>query len=352
MSQISKLLDYTLNKGAFDLHLISGVPPMIRMVNNLMPVTGEEVLTAEKTKELVFSLLTNEQREILTVNKELDLSFDYQQKARFRINAYFQRGELAASLRLLPIKIPSIEELKLPEICYEFSKLQQGFILLTGPTSHGKSTTIASILEEINQTRPVHIITVEDPVEYVFTHKKAVVSQREIKTDTHSWQIALRSCLREDPDVVFIGEMRDYETIASALTIAETGHLVFSTLHTNSSAQSIDRIVDVFPEHQQSQVRMQLSFTIAAIMSERLIPSLEGGVVPATEILIGTPAVKTAIREGKTHLIDNMIQTSAETGMRSLETDLARLFKEKKISLESAKNYAIRLDELMRLIKK
>lgn len=348
---INELLEITLNKGAFDLHLVSGVSPTLRVNGVLTPIVGKEALTPEETEELIFSLLSEEQKEILTINKELDFSFDYQEKARFRVNAYYQRGKLAASLRLLPAKIPTIEALNLPKICHQFAKLQQGFILLTGPTSHGKSTAIASILEEINQTRAVHIVTIEDPIEYVFAHKRGIISQREIKSDTHSWQAALRSCLREDPDVVFIGEMRDYETIALALTVAETGHLVFSTLHTNSAAQSADRIVNVFPEHQQGQVRMQLSLTLEAILSGRLVPCLDGGVIPAMEILIATPAVRNSIREGKTHLIDNIIQTSAEVGMQSLETDLARLVKEGRISLEMAKTFALRPEELMRLTR-
>lgn len=349
--KIQDLLEITLNRGAFDLHLVPGVPPTLRITGKLVPLAGEEPLTSAQTEALTFEMLAEEQKEILKVNKEIDFALDYEGKARFRVNAYYQRGQLAAALRLLPIKIPTPEELKLPEICQEFTRLQQGFILLTGPTSHGKSTTIAVMLEIINKTRPVHIITVEDPIEYVFEHKKAIVSQREIKSDTHSWQIALRSALREDPDVVFIGEMRDYETIAAALTIAETGHLVFSTLHTNSAAQSVDRIVDVFPEHQQAQVRMQLSFTLEAVLSERLLPSLDGGVVPAMEVLIGTPAVKTAVREAKTHLIDNIIQTSAEVGMHSLEMDLARLVKEGQVSLETAQAYSLRPEELTRLLK-
>lgn len=348
---IKELLEIAVNKGAFDLHLVSGVPPTLRISGELVPIAGKEPLTPEITQELVFSLLNDEQKEILEVNKELDFSFDYQERGRFRVNAYYQRGKLSASLRLLPAKIPTIEELNLPKICHQFAPLRQGFILLTGPTSQGKSTTIASILEEINQTRAVHIVTIEDPIEYVFAHKKAIISQREIRSDTHSWQVALRSCLREDPDVVFIGEMRDYETIASALTVAETGHLVFSTLHTNSAAQTIDRIVDVFPEHQQEQVRMQLSFTLEAILSERLLPSLDGGVIPAVEILIGTSAVKTTIREGKVHLIDNIIQTSVELGMQTLEMDLTRLVKEGKVSLEVAKSFSLRPQELMRMMR-
>lgn len=352
MRKINELLEITVNRKATDLHLIPGVPPTLRINLVLSPISGKEPLTPEGTQELVFSLLSEEQKEILTVNKELDFSFNFQEKGRFRVNAYYQRGKLAASLRLLPVKIPTIDDLNLPKICHQFAELRQGFVLVTGPTSQGKSTTIASILEEINQNREVHIVTIEDPIEYVFGHKKGIISQRELKTDTHSWQIALRSCLREDPDVVFIGEMRDYETISLALTVAETGHLVFSTLHTNSAAQSVDRVVDVFPEHQQEQVRMQFSLTLEAILCQRLLPCLDGGLVPATEILISTPAVRTAIREGKTHLIDNVIQTSAELGMQSLEADLARLVKAGKISLEMAKSFALRPQELMRMTRK
>lgn len=350
--KIEELLEITLNQKASDLHLITGIPPIIRVNGVLLPVSGQSPLTEEEVKELVFSLVDEEQKEILLVNKEFDFSFPYKDQARFRVNAYHQKGTLAASLRLLPVQIPKIDEINLPEICHTFAKLRQGFILVTGPTGHGKSTTLAAIIEEINQTRPVHIVTIEDPVEYVFFSKKAIISQREIRGDTHSWQIALRSCLREDPDVVMIGEMRDYETIASALTIAETGHLVFSTLHTNSAAQSVDRIVDVFPEHQQAQAKMQLSNTLEAILSQRLMPCLDRGRIPAFEILVATPAVRTTIREGKVHLIDSIIQTSSELGMKTLEMDLARLVKQGKITLEVAKAYALRPEDLMRLIKR
>jgi len=349
--EINELLEITINKGASDLHLIPGVPPMLRVDGMLAPIVGREALTAETVQELVFSLVNEEQKEIILLNKELDFSFNYQNKGQFRVNAYHQRGKLAVALRLLPMKIPTIEELNLPDICHNFTQLRQGFILVTGPTGHGKSTTLASMVEEINQNQATHIITIEDPIEYTFEHKKSIISQREIKADTHSWQIALRSCLREDPDVVLIGEMRDYETIASSLTIAETGHLVFSTLHTNSAAQSIDRIVDVFPEHQQGQVRMQLSGTLEAILSERLMPALGGGRIPAIEILLATPAIRTSIREGKTHLIDNIIQTSVEVGMKTLEMDLARLVNGGKISLETAQRFALRPGELMRLVR-
>ncbi|MCX6726092.1 MAG: type IV pilus twitching motility protein PilT [Candidatus Shapirobacteria bacterium] len=349
--EIKELLEYTINKNASDLHLLSGVPPMIRINGVLLPITGKEILTAEETSNLVFSLVNNEQKEILLVNKELDFSFDYQGQARFRINAYYQKSNLAAALRLIPNKIPKINELNMPEICHTFTQLKQGFILITGPTGQGKSTTLASIIDEVAQTRPIHIVTIEDPIEYLFTHQKAIVSQREIRADTHSWQIALRSCLREDPDVVMIGEMRDYETIASALTIAETGHLVFATLHTNSAAQTINRIIDVFPANQQDQIKTQLSSTLEAIISQRLLPSLTGGRIPATEILVNTPAISNAVREGKSAMIDTILQTSAEMGMRTLEMDLARLVKERKVDLETARAFALRPEELMRLTK-
>jgi len=350
--EIRKLLEITVNKGASDLHLITNVPPMLRIYGALTPITGLEALSKEQVEKLVFDLVNEEQKEILLVNKELDFSFAFGEQARFRVNAYYQKGTLAAALRSIPMKIPTIEALNLPEICHAFTKLKQGFILVVGPTGHGKSTTLAAIVEEINQNRAEHIVTIEDPVEYVFRHNKSMISQRELKSDTHSWPIALRSCLREDPNVVMIGEMRDLETMAMALTIAETGHLVFSTLHTNSAAQSIDRIIDVFPEHQQEQIRMQLSATIEAIVSQRLLPCLEGGRIPATEILVATPAVRTVIREGKTHMIDNIIQTSAEMGMRMLEMDLARLVREGKISLDVAQMYAFRPEELIKLTRK
>lgn len=350
--KIEDLLEITLNKKASDLHLLVGSPPIIRIDGMLMPVIGYQSLSDGDVGELVFSLVSGEQKEILLVNKEIDFSFQYQDKARFRINAYHQKGALAVALRLIPAKIPTIEELNLPEICHEFCTLKQGFILVVGPTGHGKSTTLAAIIDEINANRSIHIVSIEDPIEYVFRPKKSIISQRELRADTHSWQIALRSCLREDPDVVMVGEMRDYETISSALTIAETGHLVFATLHTNSASQTVDRIVSVFPEEQQDQVKMQLSNTLEAIVSQRLLPRIDGGRIPAAEILLSIQAVKTAVREGKTHLIDNIIQTSAEVGMKTLEMDLARLVGQGKISLDVARAYSLRPNELMRLVRR
>lgn len=347
---IQEYLEIVIKKEASDLHLVVGSPPLIRVDGQLMPI-APATLNAEDTESLIMELVTGEQKEILLVNKELDFSFALGDIARFRVNAYFQKGYISAALRLIPSYIKTIEELNLPPICHNFAKQRQGFILVTGPTGHGKSTTIASIINEINQTKPVHILTVEDPIEYVYPKGKGLVSQREMHLDTHSWEVALRSALREDPDVVLVGEMRDYETIASAITIAETGHLVFATLHTNSASQSIDRIIDVFPENQQAQVRMQLASTIGGIVSMRLVPAIGGGRLPAVEILLTSGAVQNAIREGKTHQIDNIIQTSGEAGMILIDASLAYLVKAGRVTLDTARSYSIRPDELVRIVE-
>ncbi len=348
---INELLEIVIKKNASDLHLIVGEKPTLRIDGDLAPIAATERLIAEEVQSLIFDLVTEEQKELLLVNREIDFSFALEDVARFRVNAYHQKGYLAASLRLISTKIRTIEELNLPKICHQFASLEQGFVLVTGPTGHGKSTTIAAMVQEINEARPLHILTIEDPIEYVYPPAKGIISQRELHLDTHSWEISLRSALREDPDVVLIGEMRDLETIASAITIAETGHLVFSTLHTNSASQTIDRIVDVFPEHQQEQVRAQLASTIAGVIAQRLVPAIGGGRYPAVEILMATSAVKTVIREGKTHLIDNIIQTSAEVGMIPLEVSLANLVRTGKITLDTAQQYAIRPQELLRQVK-
>ncbi|MEK7064312.1 MAG: type IV pilus twitching motility protein PilT [Patescibacteria group bacterium] len=339
---IQQLLQYVIENKASDLHLVVGAQPMVRIDGALVAVAGEAVLTPVAAEQLISGALSVEQQQVLMVNRELDFSFAMADRGRFRVNAYFQKGTMAAAFRLVPAVIPGIDELGLPQICHQFATLKQGFVLVTGPTGHGKSTTLAAVLDEINKTRPVHIVTIEDPIEYVYTSSRAVVSQREIRGDTHSWEVALRSVLREDPDVVLIGEMRDFETIAAALTIAETGHLVFATLHTNSAAQTVDRIVDVFPESQQAQARLQLSGNLEAVLSQRLVPKIAGGRVLAYEIMLATPAIKTTLREGKTHLIDNIIMTSAESGMVTLESSLARLVKERVISGETAQAYGLK----------
>lgn len=348
---IDQLMEVAFNRKASDIHLIAGLPPILRIDGVLLPVPSETPLNSETGKALVSTMLTDEQRELLNVNKEIDFSLPFGEKARFRVNAYVQKGTVAASLRQIPLKIKTIEELGLPSICYRIAELKQGFVLVTGPTGHGKSTTLAAIINEINKNRPCHIVTIEDPIEFVFNAAKAIISQRELHYDTHSWEIALRSVLREDPDVVLVGEMRDFETISAALTVAETGHLVFATLHTNSAAQTIDRIVDVFPDASKAQIRMQLASTMEAVLSQRLVPAISGGRIPAFEIMVGTAAVRTTIREAKTHMLDNIIQTSGGLGMISLESSLANLVVEGKLTLETAQAYALRPEELIRLVK-
>lgn len=348
---IQQLLQYVIDKKSSDLHLVPDSPATVRIDGELVPVPSEPILTGPAIETLISGIMSEEQRQIFLVNKELDYSFSFGNNGRFRVNTYYQKGAVASSFRLINSEIPSIDSLGLPAICHDFAKLKQGFILVTGPTGHGKSTTLAAILEEINQTRPVHIVSIEDPIEYVYNSKKAVVSQREMHNDTHSWDIALRSVLREDPDVVLVGEMRDFETIAAALTIAETGHLVFATLHTNSAAQTIDRIVDVFPENQQPQVRLQLSANLEAVLSQRLLPRIGGGRTVAYEIMLASQAVRTAIREGRTHMLDNILLTSSDYGMVTLEYTLGRLVTAGVITRETALSYALRPADLERNIR-
>ena len=347
---INQLFSETVRLEASDLHLVVGFAPMLRIAGKLGPLEGSTVLTAVAVEELIFSILSPTQKELFLNNKELDFSVA-STVGRFRGNVYYQKETVGVSFRHVPAKIRSIDELGLPGICHEFVKLRQGLVLVTGPTGHGKSTTLAAMIQSINLARSSHIITIEDPIEYVYPPGLSLVSQREMHSDTHAWPAALRSALREDPDVVLIGEMRDYDTIAAALTIAETGHLVFATLHTNSAAQSIDRIVDVFPQNQQTQVRIQLAAILEGIISQRLVPATAGGRTVATEILIATSAVRTLIRDAKTHLIDNVIQTSAESGMSTLEMSLAQAVAGGKITMETAVSFAVRPEELGRLIK-
>ncbi len=352
---IQELLQLTVKNNASDLHLLAGIPPSLRIDGSLSPVTNHAALNPEDIQKMLFSLLTPEQKELLSANKELDFSVGfgtdvYGDSGRFRVNAYFQKGNIAAAFRYLPPNIRTVEDLHLPKVLHNFPKLRQGLILVTGPTGHGKSTTLAAVINEINLDRPSHVLAIEDPIEYVYPKGKSIISQRELGIDTHSWALALRSALREDPDVVLVGEMRDPETMAATITIAETGHLVFSTLHTNSASQSIDRIVDAFPPHQQVQIRIQLASTLRGIVSQRLLPKIGGGRMPAVEVLLGTPAVASNIRDGKTHLIDSVIQTSQDVGMITLEESLANLVISGSISLETAKGYTLHEDALMRLV--
>jgi len=348
---IKDLLELSVQRGASDLHIISGLPPYLRIDGNLNPIHDEAITTQDIIEKYLKEILTPDNLERFSVNKELDFSLPFSGKARFRVNAYTQKNTYAISFRIIPIEIPKIDDLGLPKILHSFTNLRQGFVLITGPTGHGKSTTLAAMIDEINENRSCHIITIEDPIEFVFKPRNSIISQREMGADTHSWQIALRSALREDPDVVLVGEMRDYETISSALTVAETGHLVFATLHTNSAAQTVDRIVDVFPDEQQKQVKLQLSNVIEAVFSMRLVPSVSGERVVAYEIMLGTSAIKSSIREGKTHQIDNVLQTSTDVGMNTLEMSLASLVKNGKITLETAQSFSLRPEELTRLVR-
>lgn len=352
---ITELFEKTVENDASDLHLLAGKQPVLRINGKLMFLNKYEALTKEEIEQMAMSILTETQKELLLTNRSLDFSYgygggDYGDKGRFRINLYYQRGTLAGAFRLLPPKVKTIEELYIPKIAHKFAKLKQGFVLVTGPTGHGKSTTLAAIINEINMTIPANIITIEDPIEYVYPKGSSIISQRELGLDTLSWNEALRSVLREDPDVVLIGEMRDPESIASAITIAETGHLVLSTLHTNSASQSIDRIIDAFPEHQQNQIRIQLAGILEGIISQRLIPKIDGGRIVATEVLLGTNAVRSNVREGKTHLIDSTIETSKDIGMHQMESSLADLVKEGLVTLETARGYALREDTFLRLV--
>jgi twitching motility protein PilT len=349
--RIEILLEEVIKKKASDLHIQVGLPPMLRVDGALLPVSGAEALTEEAVEGLVFAILDEDQKQILLKDKEFDFSFAFGDLGRFRVNAFHERGNMAAALRLIPNELLTIEQLGLPPIVNKFADYPRGLVLVTGPTGSGKSTTLAAIIHKINLERSAHIITIEDPIEFTHKSKKSVIVQREVHYDTYSFSAALRSSLREDPDVVLIGEMRDLETIAAAITIAETGHLVLATLHTNSAAQSVDRMIDVFPPHQQPQIRAQLSNILMAIASQRLIPAIGGGRIAAAEILVATPAVRNIIREGKSHQLEAVIQTGAEFGMQSMDKTLVTLIHNGTISYDEARNYAVDLDELDRLMR-
>lgn len=349
--RIEILLEEVIKKKASDLHIQVGLPPMLRIDGSLVAVTGADVLSEEAVETLVFAILDEDQKQILLKDKEFDFSFAFGDLGRFRVNAFHERGNIAAALRLIPNELLSIEQLGLPPIVGKFSDYPRGLVLVTGPTGSGKSTTLAAIIDKINMERSTHIVTIEDPIEFTHKSKKSVVVQREVHYDTYSFSAALRSSLRQDPDVVLIGEMRDLETISAAITIAETGHLVLATLHTNSASQSIDRMVDVFPPHQQPQIRTQLSNILMAICSQRLVPAIGGGRMSAAEILIATPAVRNIIREGKSHQLEAVIQTGAEFGMQSMDKTLVTLIHNGTITYEEARNVAVDIDELDRLMR-
>ncbi|MFH1036588.1 MAG: type IV pilus twitching motility protein PilT [Patescibacteria group bacterium] len=349
-SQLKDLLSITIQEQASDLHISAGHPPILRMSGRLVPLKGQKISPAD-SEGLCRTLLTEEQYQRFLADKEIDFSYTFEGKARFRVNIFFQRGYVSAALRLIPTKIKTIEDLNLPPILHDFAKPTQGFVLVTGPSSQGKSTTLAALIDEINHSRAEHIITIEDPIEYLFEDDKSVIEQREIYQDTLSFSRALRATFRQDPDVIMVGEMRDPETMSIAITAAETGHLVFATLHTNSAAQTVHRIVDSFPPEQQQQIRAQLSGSLLGVISQRLIPRIKGGLVPVCEIMMATPAVANLIRENKIHELDLVIETSAEMGMISLNRALANLVKSREISFENALDYSLDASELRKLAR-
>lgn len=349
--RIEVLLEEVVKKKASDMHLQVGLPPILRVDGSLVQLPNHTALTEENIEALVFSVMDEDQKQILIKDKEFDFSFAFGDIARFRVNAFHERGNIAVALRLIPSQILSIEELGLPPVINTFADYPRGLVLVTGPTGSGKSTTLASIIDKINHERPTHILTIEDPIEYTHKSAKSVIAQREVHYDTYSFGVALRSALREDPDVVLIGEMRDLETIAAAITIAETGHLVFATLHTNSASQSVDRMIDVFPAHQQPQIRTELSNILMAICSQRLIPTIGGGRIAAAEILVVTSAVRNIIREGKSHQLEAVIQTGAQYGMQGMDKTLAQYVHQGTISYDEAVNFAVDLNEFNRLVR-
>lgn len=350
-TKMKKLFDLTIKEQASDLHLSVSHPPVLRISGRLVPLVKESKLSPDDTKSFAFALMSDFQQEKFLKEKEIDFSYNFEEKARFRINVFFQKGNISCALRLVPAQIRTIEELNLPLILREFTKASQGFVVICGPSSQGKSTTLAALIDEINHTRADHVLTIEDPIEYIFTPDKAIIDQREVGQDTISFARALRSTFRQDPDVIMVGEMRDPETIATAITAAETGHLVFATLHTNSAAQTIHRIVDSFAPQQQNQVRAQLSGSLLGVLSQRLIPRIKGGLIPACEVLLATPAVGNLIRENKIHEIPMVVETNLEIGMISLNRSLADLVKRREISLENALKYSLSPSELRMLIR-
>ena len=347
----AQILQKVVDLKASDLHLVVGSSPIVRINRLLSPLEGYSDLTIEDLNAFLSQVLEKDQVDVLEISKELDFSIALGNKARFRVNAFYQKGYPSLALRYIPNEAPSLEKLNLPEILASLTELQQGLILVVGPAGHGKSTTIAAMIEKINQNRAEHIITLEDPIEYVFTNAKSLIEQRELYVDTTSWDNALKAVLRQDPNVVFVGEMRDPETVAAALRIAETGHLVFATLHTNSASQTVERIINAFPQSNHVSIQSQLSAIIEAVISLRLIPSKEGVVYPATEILLGSSAARNIIREGKFEQLDNIIHTSSNIGMVSLERSIAQLIDDGTISPEEGLRFTSKPDQVRRLLK-
>lgn len=346
----TQILEKVLEYKSSDLHVSVGSNPYIRVNTRLQTLTDFPVFTLDDVEYFMSQIMDQDQRQILEVNKELDFSISLGAKSRFRVNAFYQKGYPALALRLIPVTIPSVADLSLPPIINNICDMKQGLILVCGPTGQGKSTTIAAMIDRINEIHNEHIITIEDPIEYVFANKKCLIEQREMYLDTHSWEVALKSALRQDPNIVLIGELRDTDTMSAALQIAETGHLVLATLHTTSAANTVERMISSFPEDKRAEVRVQLSQVLEVVIAQRLVPSDKKGMVPAVEIMLGTDAVKNIIREGKTHLLDNVINTGAQIGMISLERSLAQLISYGWIDFDTAVRYTSKPDEMKRLL--
>jgi len=350
--ELEELLALVIERGASDLHISVGRRPTLRVDGALVQIESKDIVTGEFAKQFVEEILRGDQKTRFLEEKELDFSYSFADIARFRVNVFMQRGEFAAAMRLIPTKVRTMDELGHPQVMHNYTRVSQGFFLVVGPSGQGKSTTLAAMIDEINKQRACHIVTIEDPIEYLFQNDKAIIDQREIGQDTKNFNVALRSVLRQDPDVIMVGEMRDPETISAAITAAETGHLVFSTLHTNNASQTIDRIIDSFPPAQQNQIKAQLAGTLLGVLSKRLIPRIDGGRAAAFELLIANAAVKNLIREGKTHQIDLVIETSAEEGMISLNRSLANLIKKGEISYDQAIVYSLNPSELRILVSR
>ncbi|MFA6383118.1 MAG: type IV pilus twitching motility protein PilT [Parcubacteria group bacterium] len=338
--RIKNLLRLVAQQGASDLHLTVGRYPTLRIDGRLVPLTQDSIIVPEDNKSMGEVILDEMNKKKLTDEGQVDFSYNFEDKARFRVNAFFQQGFLSIAFRLIPREIKTLEQLGIPEALYEFTKYSQGLFLVVGPVGHGKSTTLAAMINEINHNQEKHIITIEDPIEYIYEQDKCIINQREVYQDSKSFQDALKAVFREDANVVLVGELRDLESIGTAITAAETGHLIFATLHTNDSPQTIDRIIDVFPVHQQNQVRSQLASSLLGVVSQRLIPKIDGGRIPAVEIMIKNHAVENLIREGKTYQIDNVIETSSEQGMVSMDKSLANLVRQGLVTVDTASAYA------------
>lgn len=348
--RIKNLLTLSAQQDASDLHLASGRHPTLRIDGKLIPLSQEAVLTPEDTKAMSDFLMDENRKEEFLKEGQVDFSYNFEDKIRFRTNIFYQQGKAGIVMRVINNQIRKLEDLGVPPIVYEFAKFSQGLFLVTGPVGHGKSTTLAALIDYINHTKEHHIVTIEDPVEYLYEPDRCIINQREVGEDTHSFSDALRSALREDTNVILIGELRDLETIQTAITAAETGHLIFATLHTNDASQTVDRIVDTFPSHQQNQVRSQLASVLIGVLSQRLLPKNDGGRVPAVEIMIKNHAIENLIRENKTYQIDTVIETGQKDGMISLDKSLAELLKKGEINLEHAMTYAKNRDYLRMLI--